>query len=167
MCRGRSALPKHSSPAAAEPTDLFLQQSSGASQLYLISPWYPFGFPICPYSSKLPALAGETPWKCGMIHAQSYRYACVCICVWVCACVGSDPSVNRASWPGASELQLHTTEHLQQLQEFILLHKHRLMLLSREIQIISASLIAGFEPAECTMSGGCESFSSPHFCQTL
>lgn len=108
MCRGRPAPPRHSSPTAAEQTGWFLQQSSGASQLYLISPWYPFGFRICPYSSKLPALAGETQWKCGMIHAQNCRYTCVCIRVWLCACVGSDPSVNCASWPAVSELQLNT-----------------------------------------------------------
>lgn len=104
MCRGQPARPRHSWPAAAAQTDRFLPQSNGVFQVYSISPWYPFGFRIFPYSFWLPALR-ET-------HCQSvgsYHFVCVCVCVWVgCAVIHKLCQLTCSEWAS-------TAEHLQQL----------------------------------------------------
>lgn len=117
MCRELPAQPRHSWPTAAAQTDQFLQQSNDASQVYMISPWYPFGFRICPFS-WLPAL-----WE----RHRSWVWdgpgrelpLCVRMCMFICVCVYV--CVWAVQWSICKLCQLtcsewaSTAEHLQQL----------------------------------------------------
>ena len=117
MCRGPPARPRHSWPTAAARTDRFLQQSNDASQVYLISPWYPFGFRICPYSSWLPALweRHRVVWD-GPGRKLPVRVClCVCVCVFMHVCVWAVQwSIGKLCQLTCSEWA-STAEHLQQL----------------------------------------------------
>lgn len=106
MCRGLPARPRHSWPTVATRTDRFLQQSNDAFQVYLISPWYPFGFRICPYSSWLPALWERHRWSVGWSRQRATR---VCVCVWAVQW-----SIVKLCQLTCSEWA-STAEHLQQL----------------------------------------------------
>ena len=118
MCRGLPAQPRHSWPVAAAQTDRSLQRSSDVSQVYLISPWYPSGFRICPYSSWLPALWERHRWSVGWSR-QRATSACVCVCVFMwwsmCMCVWAVQwSIGKLCQLTCSEWA-STAEHLQQL----------------------------------------------------